>query len=170
MSDQSQAIEGIGSPGGTRREVAVTELEPLIGERLGTSAWHEITQERISTFGRVTGDEQWIHVDPERAADGPFGGTIAHGYLTLALGSTMTFEAVQFTGVGMAINYGLDKVRFTAPVPSGSRVRAHVDLASARRRGKRFIEVILELSYEIEGSGEMPCSARTITLLQPAGE
>ena len=99
------------------------ELRDKVGQELGVSDWHEVTQERIDAFAEATGDHQWIHVDPERAKDGPFGGTIGHGYLTLSLLPVASYEVVPRQG-GMAINYGLNKVRFPAPVPVGSRVRA----------------------------------------------
>lgn len=151
----------------TRRTVHFDDLAGLVGETLGTSAWHEITQEKIDAFGALTGDQQWIHVDPQRAAAGPFGTTIAHGYLTLCLSTAITFEVAEFTGISAAVNHGLDKVRFTAPVPSGSRVRARVVVASVRRRGRQFTEVVLELAYELEGSSVSPCTARVVTLLSP---
>ena len=94
-----------------------------VGAEFGPSSWIELTQERIQAFADATGDHQWIHVDPERAAGGPFGTTIAHGYLTLSLLPVMSFEVVPRQEGGMAINYGLNRVRFPAPVPSGSRVR-----------------------------------------------
>jgi acyl dehydratase len=94
-----------------------------VGEEFGPSSWVEVPQERIRAFADATGDHQWIHVDPERAAAGPFGTTIAHGYLTLSLLPAMSYEVVPRQEGGMAVNYGLDRVRFPAPVPSGSRVR-----------------------------------------------
>jgi acyl dehydratase len=93
------------------------------GDRFGPSSWIDVTQERIDAFADATGDHQWIHVDPEKAAQGPFGQTIGHGYLTLSLLPVMSYEVVPRREGGMAINYGLNKVRFPAPVPSGSRVR-----------------------------------------------
>lgn len=162
----------VGGPAGSgieRRSVPFEDLASLVGETLGVSSWHEITQEKIDAFAVLTGDEQWIHTDPVRAADGPFGGTIAHGYLTLCLSTAITFEVAEFTGVGAAVNYGLDKVRFTAPVPSGSRVRGRVDVASVRRRGRQFTEVVLEIVYELEGTNAIPCTARVVTLLSPSG-
>ncbi|MFP5254181.1 MAG: MaoC family dehydratase, partial [Actinomycetes bacterium] len=107
-----------------------TELAELAGTELGRSGWFEITQERVDLFAEATGDHQWIHTDPARAADGPFGGTIAHGYLTLSLLPLLVGEAMVVTGVARRLNYGLDKLRFPAPVPVGSRLRAVVTLAS----------------------------------------
>jgi acyl dehydratase len=143
------------------------ELPELGGTALGTSSWRLITQEMIDAFAKLTDDEQWIHVDPVRAADGPFSGTIAHGYLTMCLSTSMVSEVIALTGVGAVINYGSDQVRFTAPVPSGSRVRAHVELVSARRRGRQFTQVIFELVYEIEATGDTACTARIVTLFSP---
>jgi acyl dehydratase len=94
-----------------------------VGDEFGPSSWIDVPQERIEAFAEATGDHQWIHVDPERAAAGPFGTTIAHGYLTLALLPAMSYEVVPRQEGGMSVNYGLDRVRFPAPVPSGSRVR-----------------------------------------------
>ena len=106
-------------------------LLDAVGQDLGTTDWLEIDQERINAFAIATGDEQWIHVDPERAGAGPFGGTIAHGYLTLSLVPFFTAQLFDVRAVQMAINYGLDRVRFLQPVRSGSRVRASGSISSA---------------------------------------
>ena len=106
------------------------ELKASEGEVLGTSEWHEVTQEAINDFADVTGDHQWIHIDVERAKETPFGGTIAHGYYTLSLAPMFTEQVMSLEGFAFAVNYGLNKVRFPAPVPVGSRVRATVKLAS----------------------------------------
>lgn len=106
-------------------------LTSAVGQEFGASAWHVVDQDRIDLFARATSDFQWIHVDPRRAADGPFGGTIAHGYLTLSLLPLLMAEVVDFANVTMTINYGVNRVRFPAPVPSGSQVRARVALAEA---------------------------------------
>lgn len=151
----------------TPRVVDFSELGDLVGTELGVSSWHEITQARIDAFAALTGDEQWIHVDPARAATTPFGGTIAHGYLTLTLSTAVIFEIAEFTGVASALNYGVDAVRFRAPVPVGSRVRGRVSVASVRRRGKRFTELVLDLRFELDGSDDVPCTATVTTLLSP---
>ncbi len=104
-------------------------LKQLVGEHLGYSEWHEVTQEQVNLFADATGDHQWIHVDVERAKAGPFGGPIAHGYLTLSLVPVLLDEIMEVTGISMAINYGLNKLRFPAPVPVGSKVRAGATLA-----------------------------------------
>ena len=103
------------------------EVRAAVGRDLGNSDWLEITQERVNQFAEATGDHQWIHVDPERAAAGPFGGTIAHGYLTLSLSNAFLPEIVEVRGVPMGVNYGTGKVRFPAPVPVGSRMRRRAD-------------------------------------------
>lgn len=110
--------------------VTMAELPALAGTRLGTSSRHEISQSRIDLFADATDDHQWIHVDPRRAAAGPFGGTIAHGYLTLSLGSALLWEVLDVTDADQVINYGLGRVRFPSPVPSGASVDMTVDLIS----------------------------------------
>ena len=116
--------------------LTIEELEAA-GERdLGTSDWWPIEQHAIEQFAEATGDHQWIHVDPERAAAGPFGGTVAHGYLSLSLLPVLMSEVLEVTGARMGVNYGTEKIRFTAPVPSGSAVRLHARLLSAERRGE----------------------------------
>ncbi len=99
------------------------ELRARVGEELGVSDWHDVTQEAIDAFADVTGDHQWIHVDPERAKETPFGGTIAHGYYTLSLAPRFSYDLFQLDGVAFGLNYGLNKVRFPAPVPVGSKLR-----------------------------------------------
>jgi acyl dehydratase len=118
---------------------------------LGTSSWLEVTQEDVNMFAEATRDHQWIHVDVERAVDGPYGGTIAHGYMSLALVIPLWSELLIVEDVGMAVNYGLNRLRFPAPVPVGSRVRLAGKLASATEvRGG--VEVVAELAMEVEGS------------------
>jgi acyl dehydratase len=135
-------------------------LLDLAGKPLGTSRWVEVTQDQVNLFADATGDHQWIHVDPARAASGPFGTTIAHGYLTLSLAPVFLAELLQVDNVTMAINYGLEKVRFPAPVPVGSRRRAVGELVSARARGKgETIEAVIRLTYEVEGSERPACVA-----------
>src|SRR5829696_5627787 len=106
----------------------IDDIKARIGQELGVSDWHEVTQEAIDAFADVTGDHQWIHVDVERAKDTPFGGTIAHGYYTLSLAPMFTEQILALEGFAFAVNYGLDKVRFPAPVPVGSRVRMRAKL------------------------------------------
>jgi acyl dehydratase len=107
------------------------ELKPAVGRHLGYSDWLEITQDRIDTFANATGDHQWIHVDPERAAKGPFGACIAHGYLTQSLVNLFLPQIIEVRGISMGVNYGADKLRFPAPVPVGSRIRGAAELIKA---------------------------------------
>jgi acyl dehydratase len=130
--------------------MTLAELEGAIDKELGTSDWHEITQEQINTFAEATGDHQWIHVDPEAAANGPFGTTVAHGYLTLAMLPMMLSEVVSVSDAVMGVNYGTEKIRFTSPVPSGSRVRLHAKLVRAERRGPSVVWTV-GVQVEIEG-------------------
>ena len=121
------------------------------GAELGESSWIDITQEGIDTYADATRDHQWIHVDPDRAAAGPFGSTIAHGYLTLGLVIPLWSELLQVKQVGMAVNYGLNRLRLPAPVPVGSRIRLHGMLASASEVAGG-VEVVADLKMEVEGS------------------
>jgi acyl dehydratase len=130
--------------------LTLAELEGATDRELGTSDWHEITQEQIDQFADATGDHQWIHVDPEAAANGPFGTTVAHGYLTLSMLPMMLSEVVSVSDAVMGVNYGTEKVRFTSPVPSGSRVRLHAKLARAERRGPSVVWAV-GVQVEIEG-------------------
>jgi acyl dehydratase len=137
------------------------ELKASEGEVLGTSDWHKVTQEAIDDFADVTGDHQWIHVDVERAKETPFGGTIAHGYYTLALAPMFTEQVMSLEGFAFAVNYGLNKVRFPAPVPVGSRVRATVKLA-ALEEIPGGAQIMLELTFEVEGAEKPACVAQTL--------
>lgn len=130
--------------------VTIEELEGT-GERdLGASAWHAVEQRSIDLFAEATGDHQWIHVDPEAAAAGPFGGTIAHGYLSLSMLPMLMSEVMSVDGARMGINYGIERVRFTAPVPSGSEVRLHAKLLSGERRGEG---VLYRVGVQVEIRG-----------------
>jgi acyl dehydratase len=144
-----------------RTITGLDELKGSVGETLGTSEWHEVTQETIDAFADVTGDHQWIHVDPERAKDTPFGGTIAHGYYTLSLAPMFMDQVMSLEGFAFAINYGLDKVRFPAPVPVGSRVRATARLA-ALDEIPGGAQITVELTFEVEGGGKPACVAQTL--------
>jgi acyl dehydratase len=128
-------------------------LRALAGAELGPSDWHEITQDRVNQFADATGDHQWIHVDPDRARSGPFGATIAHGYLTLALVIPLWTELLRIEGIGMAVNYGLNRVRFPAPVPVGAhiRLRATVTGAEEVRDG---VQLAVELTMEVRGGAK----------------
>ena len=139
------------------------DLLDLVGTELGTTDWRTVTQEQVNLFADATGDHQWIHVDPERAAAGPFGGTIAHGYLTLALAPALIAEAIVIENFTAALNYGLNKVRFPAPVPVGSRLRATVVLAAAERK-PAGIEAVLRLTYQVDGAERPAAVADTVVL------
>lgn len=133
-----------------------SELQGLIGREVGVSRWFEVTQARIDAFADCTQDWQFMHVDPDKAAATPFGGTIAHGFLTLSLASAMSYDAVApLEGVAMGVNYGFDKLRFLAPVPAGSRVRGRFKLLSAEDKGGGRWLLKHELTVEIEG-GDKP--------------
>ncbi|MGH3757429.1 MaoC family dehydratase [Actinophytocola sp.] len=152
---------------GTRVFANLDELTAATGEHLGVSEWIELTQERIDTFADATGDDQWIHVDPERAEAGPFGATIAHGHLTLSLIPLLSRKVFQVNGISMGVNYGLDKVRFLSIVPVGSRVRARVELLEVvdKPRGK---QATLRTIVEIEGgAGIRACVAESLVLYVP---
>ncbi|AFA75849.1 MaoC-like domain-containing protein [Gordonia polyisoprenivorans VH2] len=137
----------------TTHLATLAELDDLVGTVLGVSSWLEVTQERINTFADATGDHQWIHVDPERAvAESPFGGPIAHGYLTLSLIIPMWGEVLTVDSVTMAVNYGLNKVRFTNPVPAGGRVRLKATLAKVEHLPKGGVQVTVEGVIELENS------------------
>ena len=120
-----------------RTITGLEELKAAEGETLGTSDWHEVTQKDVDTFADVTGDHQWIHVDVDRAKETPFGGTIAHGYLTLSLGPALNNQVFSLEGFAFALNYGLNKVRFPAPVPVPSKVRAEPEAQGDHRRPRR---------------------------------
>lgn len=149
-----------------RTFTGLAELEATVGQELGTSEWHEITQEMVNQFAEATGDHQWIHVDPERAKSGPFGTTIAHGYLTLSLIPRMAAEIWALEGITMAVNYGSDRVRFTQPVPVGSRVRATAVLDEVKTTPKGAT-VKTTFTVEIEGSERPACVAQTLTVVVP---
>ncbi|MBG6107296.1 MaoC family dehydratase [Frigoribacterium sp. CG_9.8] len=134
-----------------------------VGTDLGITEWLEIDQNRIDSFARATGDEQWIHVDPARAATGPFGGTIAHGYLTLSLLAPLTAQLLDVHNVQMAINYGLDRVRFLQPVRSGSRVRASASVTSAEVVNLG-VRVGVKITVEIDGESKPALIADLIVL------
>jgi acyl dehydratase len=143
------------------RTVQFRELESLVGEELGASEWHEITQERVSAFADVTGDRQWIHVDPDRAAAGPFGGTIAHGYLTLSMLPALMAEVWRVEGVRMGINYGLNRVRFPSPVRVGSRVRV-VGRLKELAPVDGGVQGVIEATVEIEGGSKPAAVVETV--------
>lgn len=133
------------------------------GQELGVGEWVEITQERVDRFADVTEDHQWIHVDPERAADGPYHGTIAHGFLTLSLALWLGRGlSPRPDGVKLTVNYGLNRVRFPAPVPVGSRVRARVQNLSVEQVAENTVQVINQFTVEVEGGAKPACVAEVI--------
>lgn len=139
-----------------------TELESKVGQELGVSDWVLIDQARISQFADATGDHQWIHVDPVKAAQGPFGTTIAHGFLTLSLVPMMGASAYEVRGGRMGINYGLEKVRFPAPVPAGSRVRGRFVLREYRALPDEGVQLTVEVTIEREGGDKPVCVALSV--------
>jgi acyl dehydratase len=144
-----------------RTITGLEELKQAEGSDLGTSAWHEVTQDAIDAFADVTGDHQWIHVDPDRAKETPFGGTIAHGYYTLSLAAMFTDQIFGLDGFAFAINYGLNKVRFPAPLPVGSRVRMHAKL-TALDDIPGGAQMTVEVTFEREGGEKPVCVAETL--------
>lgn len=144
-----------------------TALLESPGRHLGYSSWLEIDQRRIDLFAEATGDHQWIHVDPQRAAAGPFGKTVAHGYLTLSLANQFLPQIMRVDNVSMGVNYGCEKVRFPAPVPVGSRVRGGGEVISAGEV-KGGVQVVVRMTIEIEGSERPACVLDTISRFFPA--
>jgi acyl dehydratase len=137
-------------------------LRALVGEHVGFSDWVDVTQEKIDLFAEATGDHQWIHTDPERAAaESPFGGPVAHGFWTLSLAPLLLFQAVQVEGVVLAVNYGLNKLRFPAPVLVGSRVRMGVRLAACEDVANG-VQATLEATFEVEGQAKPACVAELV--------
>jgi acyl dehydratase len=139
----------------------IDELKALQGTHLGYSDHVEITQEQVNTFADATGDHQWIHVDPERAKAGPFGGPIAHGYLTLSLTPALLPQILQVGGISMGVNYGCGKVRFPSPVPVGSKLRAGAELVSVEDVAGGA-QVTLLVTFEVEGAPKPSCVAEVI--------
>jgi acyl dehydratase len=132
----------------------IRELESRVGQEVGVSPWIEVTQERIDGFARAVGDFQWIHVDRERAKSSPFGDTIAHGFLTLSLLSHLSEMTFSYEGRRMGVNYGLNRVRFTAPVPSGARVRARFTLGKYEALDGNGVQLTWNTLVELEGSNK----------------
>jgi acyl dehydratase len=138
------------------------EIKSLAGTDLGRTDWLEITQERVNTFADATDDHQWIHTDAERAATGPFGTTIAHGYLTLSLVIPLFTQLLEVNGIAMSINYGLDRVRFPQPVKVGARIRLHGIVESVDEVRGNGVEMRLAFTVEIDGSEKPACAAQAI--------
>ena len=144
------------------KTIEVKDLKAHEGEHLGSSDWHQVTQDQVNMFADATGDHQWIHVDAERAKSGPFGGTIAHGYLTMSLVPMLLQEIWQVSGMRMGLNYGINKLRFPAPVPVGSKVRADATLASVEEVGGGGLQTTLAVTIEVEGQDKPACVAEIV--------
>jgi acyl dehydratase len=138
------------------------ELKSKIGEELGVSDWYEVTQERINAFAESTEDFQWIHVEPERAKDTPFGGTIAHGLLTLSLGPKFSYSLFELQGFAFGLNYGYDRVRFPAPVPVGSKLRMRATLSKVDDVAGG-LQITITQTFEIEGGEKPVCVAESLS-------
>lgn len=137
------------------------DLPGMVGTHLGHSRWHTVDQDQINRFADATGDQQWIHVDQERAKTGPYGATIAHGYLTLSMVPNFIFEILDVQGSGMVVNYGLNKVRFPAPVPAGRQVRMGVEVAAVEPVSGGH-HVTLNCTFEVEGQAKPACVAEIL--------
>ncbi|MEV0032434.1 MaoC family dehydratase [Nocardia sp. NPDC050793] len=144
----------------------LADMEKAIGTHLGYSDWHTVTQEQIDRFADATGDHQWIHVDPVKAATGPFGTTVAHGFLTLSLIPMLTQQIYSVEGLSMGVNYGANKVRFPAPVPVGSRLRAGAELISLTPATLGF-QAVSRVTVEIDGAAKPASVAETVAVLVP---
>ena len=143
------------------------DLENAVGKQLGVSDWLEIDQQRIDKFADATGDHQWIHVDPERATNGPFGATIAHGYLTQSLVNYFLPQIVEVHGISMGVNYGANRIRFPAPVPVGSRIRGSAELLGVEETKDGGVQATIRVTVEIEGSERPGCVIDTISRYYP---
>ncbi len=139
------------------------QLLAAVGADLGCSSWYPVDQARVDAFAEATGDHQWIHVDPARAAQGPFGGTVAHGFLTLSMLPVMLGELQQVPGARLALNYGLNRVRFPAPVPTGGRIRATAVLSAAEPVADNGVQTITRVSVELDGAPKPCCVAEAVT-------
>ena len=140
----------------------IDELKALAGTHLGWSDWHGIDQEQVNLFADATGDHQWIHVDPERAATGPFGATIAHGYLTLSIIPSILHEVIRVQGFRFGVNYGCNKVRFPSPLKVGSKARLGAAVESVEAVGDNGAQAVLDITVETEGSDKPACVAQVV--------
>jgi acyl dehydratase len=141
--------------------IDITDLPSKVGEHIGYSGWHTVTQEQVNLFADATGDHQWIHVDPERAKSGPFGGPIAHGYLTLSLIPALLPEVLAVSGITMGVNYGTNKVRFPSPVPVGSELRLGLTLAAVEEV-QGGVQVTLDVVLEVKDAPKPSCAAQVV--------
>lgn len=140
----------------------IAGLRELAGTTLGPTEWHEITQDQVNLFADATNDHQWIHVDPVRAADGPFRGTIAHGYLTLSLIIPLWTSLLEIENIGMGVNYGINKARFPAPVPVGGKVRLTANIAAVDELDEKSVQLTVDFTMELEGSGKPAVAAQAL--------
>ena len=145
----------------------IADLAACVGQEVAISDWLTITQQQVNLFAEATGDHQWIHVDPEKAAKGPFGGPIAHGFLTLSLIPKFFESSFEIIGSRMGVNYGLNKVRFTSPVPVGSRLRARMKLLATQPIDNDGVQMTWEVTVEREGSGKPVCIAESLVRRYP---
>ena len=138
-------------------------LKELVGREIGPSGWRTVTQEDVDTFARLSGDDQWIHVDVERAKEeSPFGGTVAHGNLTLSLIDGLRKQLISSTGFKLGVNYGWNRIRFPAPVPTGTRVRATAEVLSVEEVGGGWWQIVTRFTVEVEGSEKPACVAESV--------
>jgi acyl dehydratase len=147
---------------------SLSALADFVGSPLGVSEWTTVSQERIDTFAAATGDRQWIHCDPARAErESPFGGTVAHGYLTLSLAPALLETIVSVRGATSVVNVGIDRMRLSAPVPAGSRVRLAAEIANVRNVPGGAVRVAFRLRFEVEGGARPACNATVVYLYSP---
>ena len=147
----------------SKTNLSLRSLESMVGKEVGVSPWVEIPQARIDQFAEATGDFQWIHVDQEKAKNSPFGGTIAHGFLTLSMLPKLTESTFEFSDRRMGVNYGLNKVRFTAPVPAGAKIRGRFTLAKYEKIDGNGVQTTWSVVIEREGSDKPVCVAESIS-------
>ena len=160
-------MEGDDTPNGTPATVVdLSRMADLVGSHVGFSQWHEVTQEQVNGFAEATLDYQWLHVDVERARTGPFGGCIAHGYLTLSLGPRLLEDILEVQGSSRTLNYGLNRVRFPTPVAVGSRVRLGAELASVEEV-TGSLQAVFSFTFEVEGHEKPACFAEAVFRYYP---
>jgi acyl dehydratase len=147
----------------SKTNLSLRSLESRVGEEVGVSPWVEISQARIDEFARATEDFQWIHVDPAKAKSSPFGGTIAHGFLTLSMLPKLSESTFEFSDRKMGVNYGLNKVRFTAPVPAGAKIRGRFTLAKYEKIDGNGVQTTWNVTFEREGGDKPVCVAEAIS-------
>lgn len=150
-----------------KKALQLSDMSRYVGQEVAVSDWLTVTQEQVNLFAQATGDHQWIHVDVERARQGPFGGTIAHGFLTLSLIPKFFEDAIEFPDSGMGVNYGLNRVRFMAPVRVGSRLRARMKLLASEAIANDGLQMSWEITVECEGAAKPVCVAESLVRRYP---